>query len=214
MAMIIRRQKVSPVLEVMEVLWLAIILYSAGLAVVLHFRPALMFNEDGTWKEFGYQRSPRHTLLPFWLFVVAWAFVSYAVSAAIVWLFMSRKYDLTSSVSSSSFPSSSFAAPTAAAAATMSYSDYEDEDDDDDEEEQSEMTPASSMTPLTSSDSIIMPPPKRGPGRPRKVRAQPGYYVREDAPSEAGLHRYIYYGPDAPPTDGQVAAIRLPNATP
>jgi hypothetical protein len=60
-----------------------------------------------------------------------------------------------------------------------------------------------------------MPPPRRGPGRPRKdgttKETRPGYYIREDTPTEGGLHRYIYYGPDAP---GQDAAIRLPNATP
>jgi hypothetical protein len=64
-----------------------------------------------------------------------------------------------------------------------------------------------------------MPPQqRRGPGRPRKDgttketrETRPGYYIREDTPTEGGLHRYIYYGPDAP---GQDAAIRLPNATP
>ena len=72
-----------------------------------------------------------------------------------------------------------------------------------------------------------MPPQRRGPGRPRKdgteVRSRetketretretkPGYYIREESPTEGGLYRYIYYGPDAP---GQDAAIRLPNATP
>ena len=67
----------------METLWLAILLYSIGLALVLQFRPALMFNENGTWKEFGYQRTSRHTLFPFWLFSIVWAFVSYALAAVI-----------------------------------------------------------------------------------------------------------------------------------
>ena len=198
----------------MEILWLAIILYSAGLALVLHFRPALMFNDDGTWKEFGYQRSPRHTLLPFWLFVVAWAFVSYAVAASLTWFFVN------------SSTSQSASALTAASASIPSYwsseADSESESDD-------EITPVSSSVPkpFTSSDSVIMPPQRRGPGRPRKdgteVRSRetketretretkPGYYIREESPTEGGLYRYIYYGPDAP---GQDAAIRLPNATP
>lgn len=70
----------------MEILWLAIVLYSVGLGLVLHFRPALMFQENGAWKEFGYQRSPRHTLVPFWLFAVTWAFVSYAIATSVSWL--------------------------------------------------------------------------------------------------------------------------------
>ncbi len=75
----------------MEVLWLAILLYSVGLAIVLHLRPTLMFHPNGTWKEFGYQRSAesRHTIFPFWLFAVVWAFVSYAVASAITWSWMS-----------------------------------------------------------------------------------------------------------------------------
>lgn len=73
----------------MEILWLAIVFYSVGLAVVLHIRPALMFHENGTWKEFGYHRDSRHTMFPFWLFAVVWAFVSYALAAASSWTFLS-----------------------------------------------------------------------------------------------------------------------------
>lgn len=69
----------------MEILWLAIVFYSLGLAGVLHIRPRLMFHENGSWKEFGYQRDSRHTMFPFWLFAIAWAFVSYALAAAIAW---------------------------------------------------------------------------------------------------------------------------------
>ena len=204
----------------MEILWLAIILYSAGLALVLHFRPALMFNDDGTWKEFGYQRSSRHTLLPFWLFVVAWAFVSYAVAASMSWTFNSW-VDRGVVMASSS------------ALASASIPSYWSSEADSDSESDDEMTPVSTSgpKPLTSSDSIIMPPQqRRGPGRPRKdgtirethetretretKQTKPGYYIREDTPTEGGLYRYIYYGPDAPATAGQDAAIRLPNATP
>jgi hypothetical protein len=72
--------------RVMEILWLAIVLYSVGLGLVLHFRPALMFQENGAWKEFGYQRSPRHTLFPFWLFAVTWAFISYVIATSVSWV--------------------------------------------------------------------------------------------------------------------------------
>ena len=69
----------------MEILWLAIVFYSIGLGLVLHFKPALMFHENGAWKEFGYQRSPRTTLFPFWLFAISWAFASYAIASAVTW---------------------------------------------------------------------------------------------------------------------------------
>lgn len=54
------------------------ILYLAGVAVVLILRPSLMFTDDGIWKEFGIGRSPNtHTWMPFWLFCILWAILSY-----------------------------------------------------------------------------------------------------------------------------------------
>jgi len=43
-----------------------------------------MFNENGTWKEFGYNRDSRHTIFPFWLFSVVWALVAYALASFLV----------------------------------------------------------------------------------------------------------------------------------
>lgn len=175
----------------MEILWIAIVLYSAGLAVVLHFRPTLMFNEDGTWKEFGYQRSPRHTLLPFWLFVIVWAFVSYAMAAAGIWFF---------STPSSSIPASGLSALTATSYVSQMPVEEEDGEDDDLEETDENENQAENEMPMTSVSSM---PSKRGPGRPRKdgsvsaAKPRQGYYVLEN--NGDGLHRYIYYGPDSPP---------------
>ena len=42
-----------------------------------------MFNENGTWKEFGYNRDSRHTMFPFWLFAIVWALVAYAIAAVL-----------------------------------------------------------------------------------------------------------------------------------
>lgn len=39
-----------------------------------------MFTEDGIWKEFGIGRNPKtHTWMPFWLFAVIWAILSYII---------------------------------------------------------------------------------------------------------------------------------------
>jgi hypothetical protein len=43
-----------------------------------------MFNENGTWKEFGYNRDSRHTMFPFWLFAIVWALVAYALASFLV----------------------------------------------------------------------------------------------------------------------------------
>ena len=54
------------------------VLYLVGVATVLMLRPELMFTQDGVWKEFGIGRGlETHTWMPFWLFCVLWAIVSY-----------------------------------------------------------------------------------------------------------------------------------------
>jgi hypothetical protein len=54
------------------------VLYLIGVASVLLMRPPLMFTPDGVWKEFGIGRSPEtHTWMPFWLFCILWALISY-----------------------------------------------------------------------------------------------------------------------------------------
>jgi hypothetical protein len=166
----------------MEILWLAIIFYSVGLGLILHFRPALMFNENGTWKEFGYQRSSdsRHTLFPFWLFAIVWAFASYVLAAAISWTFLASPASVAS------------AAGVAGVASTFSHYRQEESpmysDTEEVEEEQEEV------------EETL--PVKRPRGRPRKTEVkQPraGYYVVDPETSESGLRRYIYYG-DSPPS--------------
>ena len=91
----------------MEILWLAIVIYSIGLGVLLHFRPAYMFHENGSWKEFGYQRDSRHTLFPFWLFAIVWAFMSYVLAATIVWSFFTPMVSATAATAAN-YASDSF----------------------------------------------------------------------------------------------------------
>lgn len=60
------------------------ILYLVGIAIVLVIKPTIMFMQDGSWKEFGVGRNPlTHTILPFWLFAILWALVSYILTALV-----------------------------------------------------------------------------------------------------------------------------------
>lgn len=159
----------------MESLWLAIAIYSVGLAVVIWLRPALMFNENGTWKEFGYQRSSRHTLFPVWLFAIVWAFVSYALAAALIWILTGR----------------SLAAATAASAAAVSSAQWtpsrglmEQEEEESDDED---FTIPVSRVPRSVSQNV---------SGGRKPRA--GYYVLDPESEQGGLRRYIYFGDKRP----------------
>jgi hypothetical protein len=64
----------------MKLLLYSGLLYLTGVAIVLLLQPSLMFTEDGQWKEFGIGRSPKtHTWMPFWLFSVVWALLSYII---------------------------------------------------------------------------------------------------------------------------------------
>jgi hypothetical protein len=62
----------------MRVLLFSIVVYLAGIAAVLFLRPALMFDREGRWKEFGLRRDDA-TAFPFWLFCIVWAVVSYCI---------------------------------------------------------------------------------------------------------------------------------------
>jgi hypothetical protein len=56
------------------------LLYLTGIAVILLIKPQYMFRKDGRWKEFGIGRDPEYfTNVPFWLFAIIWAILSYVL---------------------------------------------------------------------------------------------------------------------------------------
>ena len=68
----------------MNTLWFAFVIYIAGMAAVLYFRPSLMF-DGGTWKEFGLAKTNNNTtIFPFWMFVILWSITSYVVGTMCV----------------------------------------------------------------------------------------------------------------------------------
>lgn len=65
----------------MTTLWLAFAIYILGVAVVLFFRPAIMFRPgNGTWREFGLANTGNYTVFPFWMFTIMWAIASYVLA--------------------------------------------------------------------------------------------------------------------------------------
>jgi hypothetical protein len=67
----------------MHVLFLALTIYLVGTTIVLYLRPSIMFHPGGTWKEFSLNPDPNHTNMPFWLFSILWAFLSYLIASFI-----------------------------------------------------------------------------------------------------------------------------------
>lgn len=69
----------------MERLVSAGIVYLILIATALVIKPSFMFAEDGTWKEFGIGRNPKtHTWMPFWLFAILSALISYILMTLIL----------------------------------------------------------------------------------------------------------------------------------
>jgi hypothetical protein len=66
----------------MRVLLISTLLYLSGVVVILYVRPQGMFHTDGRWKEFGLHAEDG-TVFPFWMFCIAWAFISYFLSGVI-----------------------------------------------------------------------------------------------------------------------------------
>ena len=62
----------------MRILLYSAVLYLLGITIVLYLRPKQMFRHDGRWKEFGINGVDT-TYVPFWLFCIIWAVVSYAI---------------------------------------------------------------------------------------------------------------------------------------
>lgn len=182
----------------MEILWLAIVFYSIGLGLVLHFKPRLMFNENGTWKEFGYQAGPRHTLFPVWLFAITWAVLSYAIASVISWSFAMPAG--AAAVTASSMMMS--APPPSSSRIRTAFGQYDDmeepEAEDYGQEEQDQEQEQESLGQRVS-ETIRIP---RGRTRPQTPARKPrsGYYVLDpNSKSGEGLRKYIYYGEAPPP---------------
>jgi hypothetical protein len=68
----------------LPILAVAFAIYIFGIATVLVLRPTLMFRPGGSWKEFGIGRGENHSIFPFWLFAIFWAFISYGLGLVIM----------------------------------------------------------------------------------------------------------------------------------
>jgi hypothetical protein len=154
----------------LPILALAFAVYILGIAVVLYFRPRIMFQPGGDWKEFGIGRGESHTVLPFWLFSIFWAFISYGVSLVVLSQFAQVANSslgvpvYNQAVASGQMPSHPMPqitqqAPTPVSATAPSFK------------------PVSSMLGLQEN--------------------QPGYYVLANN-TQNGNPQYIYYGNNPP----------------
>ena len=160
----------------MRVLLYSGLLYLAGVAVILVLQPSLMFNDEGVWKEFGIGRDPKtHTWLPFWLFAILWAILSYIIVLLCVGTLPKAFSESSDVMSASSSSSSSSSSPNNEP--NLTYKNF--------------VTTPTTTTTTKSSKA------KKATNTPI-----PGYYIlNREATDEAGIPKYIYLGEEPPGQD-------------
>jgi hypothetical protein len=157
----------------MKVLLYSGLLYLAGVAIVLILQPSIMFTEEGIWKEFGIGRnSNTHTWLPFWLFAMVWALLSYIIVLILA--------------GSGSLPGTATATGTTATGTTATGTTATG-------------TATAASVPQTQANLTMHSfelPKQRGK---RSNSLIPGYYILNREASELqGTPKYIYLGPEPP----------------
>jgi hypothetical protein len=173
----------------MRAILLSMLFYLAGIAAVLHMRPALMFHPDGRWKEFGI-RDPKATVFPFWGFCLVWALFSFGLTRL---LFSDEGADEVLSAPSLAAAVANSAAVAAAPSSSLTARVTGNLADDLENVSVEPLSvPAASKKSRKSKSRAAAPAASL-------VAPQPGYYkLDERATDRNGAPRYIYVGPELP----------------
>jgi hypothetical protein len=163
----------------MECLLAAGLVYLLGVAIILLIKPRWMFTEEGSWKEFGIGRNPAtHTWMPFWLFAVLWALISYIFVTLLYGLFGPKEIAEQSNT----------AKPNTAKRSVPEQTELDVLD------EVFEAEPEDLQTERTSKSRT------RARTRGKPTELPDGYYVLNTAATEAagGVPKYVYIGKGLP----------------
>ena len=155
------------------ILAVAFSIYILGIASMLYLRPSVMFRPGGTWKEFGVGRGENYTVIPFWLFAIFWAFISYGVGLVIMSQF--------ANIALGAFPEQvgpSMTMPVQPQTQSMPSMQMPSP------QIQSQPTP-NFIKPVSSLIGI--------------PNSQPGYYVLQNNGLPGTQAQYVYYGTSPPP---------------
>jgi hypothetical protein len=158
----------------LPILAVAFAIYIFGIAAVLVLRPTLMFRPGGTWKEFGIGRGENHSIFPFWLFAIFWAFISYGLGLVI----MSQFAILAMSPEPGMPSMQQMASPMQQMASPMQQMASQQMPMQSQQAAPSFMKPVSSMMGLPSN-------------------SVPGFYVLQNVSGQQP--QYVYYGTEPPP---------------
>jgi hypothetical protein len=161
----------------MKLLLYSGLLYLTGIAIVMVLRPTLMFRPDGTWKEFGIGRNPAYyTWLPFWLFAIVWAILSYLL---VLLLAGANVLPGVNAVSNEGFAKHA------------------------DNNGNGNLSSAPISSPLEAVNEVIDLEDASPSVRRKVVRTvnemKPGYYIlNAEETARRGVPKYVYLGPEPP----------------
>jgi hypothetical protein len=166
----------------MKALLFAGIIYLIVIAIVLIIKPSFMFTEDGVWKEFGIGRNPAtHTWLPFWLFAILWALISYIFVIIVLSIFEGKSDE----------PSADYYASSVSSKRGKQVLRHDIQD--------------SSIYEITMDDiqQSVKQPSKsqmRARARGKSLELPNGYYILNSEATEAagGIPKYIFLGKGLP----------------
>ena len=153
------------------------LLYLLGISIVLMLKPDIMFSADGKWKEFGIGRAKeRYTWLPFWLFAIMWAIMSYMIVLVIA---SHTEYDKGTSMGHLS------------EGQNMSIRN---------EMVTNEMVTNEVMLPENITTKSLSPTPiVQSKQKLTSQDMKKGYYIlNTEETMKKGIPKYIYLGPEAP----------------
>lgn len=167
----------------MRVLLFSTVVYLAGIATVLYLRPALMFDREGRWKEFGI-RGDDTSVFPFWFFCIGWAAVSYLVAGLLT------SEEAAAALAPANWATAASKAASLTTAASGLYKGFRGAPARDDEEE-------GAASPLPSNAVMPLPVsgPKRGGGGGGSRKGSKSSKASRGPPPKG---YYLYVGGDPP----------------
>ena len=171
----------------MSLLIISGLLYLCGISTVLILKPELMFSADGNWKEFGLGRGrEKYTWMPFWLFAITWAIISYMIVLVIASATGYVGTITESANSANSANSNESVKPAKSSKSTKSAKSGNSANSNESSESANSSESVESNDPSESVDSIKSM---------SKKSKKPGYYILN---TENGSPKYIYLGPKVP----------------
>ena len=171
----------------MSLLIISGLLYLCGISTVLILKPELMFSADGNWKEFGLGRGrEKYTWMPFWLFAITWAIISYMIVLVIA---SATGYVGTITESANSANSANSNESVKPAKSTKSAKSAKSANSANSNESSESNESANSNESNESNESVDSIKSMS------KKSKKPGYYILN---TENGSPKYIYLGPKVP----------------